>query len=235
MNQTQRRQRALLYGVTALLAACGSAPYTPAVSQQAGESVATAVAQHSDGADMLQDNSSGLLAMMSRDDAQRARQETLYTQEKARKTRQAAQNTDLSRHQLEAQLADMAAQKTPRGMVITFGDVLFDSNQAQLTPDGQTSAAKLARLLEQNPNRNVLVEGFTDSSGSTAHKLELSERRANTVQTALQALGIGRGRVATHGYGENFPVVNNDTAQHRQLNRRVEIILSDENGYVIGR
>ena len=180
-------------------------------------------------------NQSGLLAMLARDDAERAQQNALRLQDQAQKAQRSAQDADVRNAQLEAQLADMAAQKTDRGMVITLGDVLFGTDQSRLNPEGQVSAQKLAKLLQLNPSRTVLVEGFADSTGSTAYNLELSERRANAVLTALQEMGIGRERVATHGYGERYPVADNETAQNRQLNRRVEIVLSDESGHVMNR
>jgi len=81
----------------------------------------------------------------------------------------------------------------------------------------------------------VLVEGFADSTGTAEHNQALSERRAGAVQAALQQMGIASDRVAMRGYGESFPVVANDTALNRQLNRRVEIVLSDDNGRIMAR
>ena len=146
-----------------------------------------------------------------------------------------AANAQLRNAQLEAQLADLAAKKTERGMVITMGDVLFATDQARLTATGIATAQKLATVLQNNPQRNVLVEGFADSTGAADHNLALSERRASAVQAALQQMGIASERVATRGYGESFPVAANDTALNRQLNRRVEIVLSDESGRVMAR
>lgn len=137
--------------------------------------------------------------------------------------------------QLEAQLADLAAKKTERGIVITLGDVLFGTNLARLNPDGMRTAQKLADVLKQNPQRTVLVEGFTDSTGTAAHNQELSERRATAVRNALQELGVSRERIAIRGYGETYPVAANNNAQNRQLNRRVEIVLSDDSGKIAPR
>ena len=131
---------------------------------------------------------------------------------------------------LEAQLAELSAKKTERGMVITLGDVLFGSDKASLTAGGTRSAQKLADVLQQNPSRNVLVEGFTDSTGAQAYNQQLSERRGMTVREALLQMGIGSERISVRGYGESYPVAANDTAANRQLNRRVEIVLSDEAG-----
>jgi len=136
---------------------------------------------------------------------------------------------------LEAMLADMAATKSERGMVITLGDVLFNVNEAQLKPDGLRNVQKLAAFMTKYPQRTVLVEGFTDSTGSSAHNLELSKRRAESVRGALESMGIASDRSATRGYGESYPVAGNDTGANRQLNRRVEIILSDDQGRVVPR
>ena len=137
--------------------------------------------------------------------------------------------------QLEAQLADLAAKKTERGMVITLGDVLFGTDVARLNVEGMRTAEKLANVLQKNPQRTVLVEGFTDSTGTAAHNQDLSERRATAVRGALQELGVARERVAIRGYGEAYPIAANDTAQNRQLNRRVEIVLSDDTGKISPR
>jgi outer membrane protein OmpA-like peptidoglycan-associated protein len=137
--------------------------------------------------------------------------------------------------QLEAQLADLAAKKTERGLVITLGDVLFSTGQAVLNQDGMNKARKLADVLQKNPERNVLIEGFTDSTGASGYNQELSERRATAVSSALASMGIARERVAIRGYGENYPVAANDTAQNRQMNRRVEIIISDATGKIGSR
>jgi len=128
---------------------------------------------------------------------------------------------------LEALLVELHAQKTERGMVVTIGDVLFATDRADLTPGGMANVRKLAEVMMQNPDRTVSVEGFTDSTGSSAHNLQLSERRAAAVAQALTSMGVPRERVATRGYGEAYPVASNDTGANRQLNRRVEIVLSN--------
>jgi len=131
---------------------------------------------------------------------------------------------------LEAQLADLAAKKTERGIIITLGDVLFGTNKSDLTPDGMRSAQKLADVLKQNPLRAVLVEGYTDSTGTSDYNQELSARRASAVRDALLQMGIATDRISVRGYGESYPAAANDTAANRQLNRRVEIVLSDDSG-----
>jgi outer membrane protein OmpA-like peptidoglycan-associated protein len=137
--------------------------------------------------------------------------------------------------QLEAQLADLAAKKTERGIVITLGDVLFGTDMSRLNAEGVRTVQKLAAILQQHPQRNVLIEGFTDSTGTASHNQLLSERRAGVVRTALQETGVASERIALRGYGEAHPVAGNTSAANRQLNRRVEIILSDVDGKVMQR
>lgn len=133
---------------------------------------------------------------------------------------------------LEAQLADLSARKTERGMVITLGDVLFQTDKARLNQDGLNTSRKLAKVLEENPERTVLIEGFTDSTGSSAHNQRLSERRATSVRQTLQEMGVNRNRIAIRGFGESYPVASNETSEDRQMNRRVEIILSNDKGAI---
>jgi outer membrane protein OmpA-like peptidoglycan-associated protein len=137
--------------------------------------------------------------------------------------------------QLEAQLSDLAAKKTERGFVMTFGDVLFNTDKAQLKPEGMRNIQKLSEILRQDAQRVVLIEGFTDSTGSAAHNQDLSERRALSVSTALIETGLSRDRITNRGYGAAYPVGSNDTASGRELNRRVEIVLSEEGGKISPR
>ena len=167
--------------------------------------------------------------------AEQAKLEAQIAQDQTAQAQRKTQEAQARAAQLEAQLADLAAKKTERGMVITLGDVLFGIDMATLNPDGMRTAQKLAAVLQQNPQRTVLVEGFTDSTGSVSHNQELSERRATAVRSALQGMGVGRERIAIRGYGQGYPVATNDSAQNRQLNRRVEIVLSDATGNVAQR
>ena len=185
-------------------------------------------------------------ARVKADDAERSAQaarnaESIATQQKelaqsnaAEAQRQTAE-ANARNAALEAQLADLSARKTERGMVITLGDVLFGTDMARLNSDGMRMAQRLATILLQNPNRTVLIEGFTDSTGTAQHNQVLSERRASAVRDVLLDLGVAGQRVAVRGYGESSPVAPNDTALNRQLNRRVEIVLSDERGVISPR
>lgn len=182
-------------------------------------------------------DSARAVADQARSAAQVARGDALNAQRQAEESRRNAQSAQAvtmqaqaRNAQLEAQLAELSAKKTERGIIITLGDVLFATDQARLSPEGVRTVQKLADVMQQNPQRRVLVEGFTDSTGTTAYNQELSERRAGAVLTALQEMGVTRDRVAIRGYGESYPVAANDTNQNRQMNRRVEILLSDDSG-----
>jgi len=166
-------------------------------------------------------NQARVSAEQSKLDAQIARSETADAQARTA--------------QLEAQLADLSAKKTERGIVITLGDVLFGTDLARLNSDGMRTAQKLANVLQQNPQRTVLIEGYADSTGSASHNQLLSERRATAVRNALQELGVASDRITSRGYGESYPVAANDSAQNRQLNRRVEIVFSNPGGKVLVR
>jgi outer membrane protein OmpA-like peptidoglycan-associated protein len=174
-------------------------------------------------------------AEQSKASAQAAKSDTAEAQRKTEEAQRKTQEAQAHAAQLQAQLADLAAKKTERGMVITLGDVLFGVDVATLNPDGMRTAQKLADVLQQNPLRTVMVEGYTDNTGTASHNQDLSERRAGSVRTALQGMGVTGTRVVTRGYGQANPVAPNDTAQNRQLNRRVEIVLSDDGGKVSQR
>jgi outer membrane protein OmpA-like peptidoglycan-associated protein len=153
----------------------------------------------------------------------------------AQAARQQTQDAEGRSRQLEAQLKEMEAKKTDRGMVITLGDVLFDTNQSQLKSGGMRNVQKLADFFKQYPQRKVMIEGFTDSTGSDSRNQTLSDQRAYSVRTALVGMGIGTDRITSRGYGEAYPIAGNDTAAGRQLNRRVEIIVSDDSGNIAPR
>ena len=130
--------------------------------------------------------------------------------------------------QLEAELADLKAKETERGLVLTLGDVLFESNAADLRADALQKLYVLVTYLKEHPDRNVLIEGHTDSIGTETYNLELSQRRATAVRTFLVRNGIDPERLAARGYGQAQPVASNVTAAGRQENRRVEIVILHE-------
>lgn len=136
---------------------------------------------------------------------------------------------------LEAQLRDMEAQQTERGLLVTLGDVLFAFDKAMLTPNAAPRLDKLAGFLKQYPDRKLLIEGYTDSVGSDAYNQDLSERRAQAVRDALLQRGIDASRITTRGYGKAHPVADNASPEGRAMNRRVEIVIADQQGNLKGR
>ena len=128
---------------------------------------------------------------------------------------------------LQRQLADLQARQTDRGIVLTVGDVLFDVGQATLKPGGVNQIVRLADFLKANPDRDVRIEGHTDSTGTLATNMALSQRRADAVADTLVAAGIPRTRVTAMGYGPDSPVATNATAAGRQQNRRVEVVIEN--------
>lgn len=128
---------------------------------------------------------------------------------------------------LQNQLSELQAKQTERGLVITLGDVLFEFNKSDLKPGSVRNLEPLVKALKDNPNQQVIVEGHTDNVGSKEYNLKLSEQRAESVKDYLTNNGIESDRIETEGLAFEFPVATNDTAEGRQRNRRVEIILPD--------
>jgi outer membrane protein OmpA-like peptidoglycan-associated protein len=136
---------------------------------------------------------------------------------------------------LAKQLEELQAAQTSRGIVLTLGDVLFDTGRSQLKPGAERSIEQIASFLSEHPERNVQIEGFTDSQGPDEFNMELSQRRADAVAMAIIQRGIDAQRVRAMGYGEGFPVASNADAGSRQLNRRVEVVVSRDNRPIPGR
>ena len=129
---------------------------------------------------------------------------------------------------LEMQLKDLNAKKTDRGLVVTLSDVLFDAGKSELLPEGARNMAKLAEVFKRNPQRKALIEGYTDSVGSASSNVDLSNRRANSVMSALVNLGVAADHLSTRGFGADQPAASNSTAAGRQMNRRVEIVFAPQ-------
>jgi outer membrane protein OmpA-like peptidoglycan-associated protein len=155
---------------------------------------------------------------------QEAEQARLAAQAETEKAAMAKAEAD----QLMKELADLKAQQTERGIVLTIGDVLFSTGKADLSPDANKSVAKLAEFLKKYPNRNVLIEGHTDSVGKDDYNLALSQKRADSVKAQLVGDRIEGGRITTVGYGEKYPMASNDTKAGKAQNRRVDVIILNE-------
>jgi OmpA-OmpF porin, OOP family len=151
-------------------------------------------------------------------------------QAQAESSKSQAQAAQAQLASAQQQLADLQAKKTDRGVVVTLGDVLFDTGQATLKPGANLALNRLATFLNANPQTRVIIEGHTDSRGSDEYNEVLSERRARAVATELMSRGISADQLQTLGRGKGYPVASNDTPEGRQQNRRVEIVFSDASG-----
>lgn len=167
--------------------------------------------------------------------AQRARAEASNAKVQAAQSQADAAAAQQQAAALQKELADLQARQTDRGTLVTLGDVLFEFGRAEIKPAAQASIAKLAHYLNQYPDRRVLIEGFTDSVGSDAANLALSQRRSQAVAEALRARGVDPSRIDTRGYGEQYPLASNTTSTDRAMNRRVEVYISNDNQPVRAR
>ena len=132
--------------------------------------------------------------------------------------------------------AILQTRDTVRGLVVNMSDVLFDTGKYTLRPLAREKLAKVAGIVSGHPGLRLDVEGHTDSVGGDEYNQQLSEQRGAAVRDYLMQQGMAVSAVTTKGFGKTQPVASNDTAQGRQENRRVEIVISGEViGTVIGK
>ena len=141
--------------------------------------------------------------------------------------RLAAASSEQQAAELQRQVDTLQAKPTDRGLVLTLGDVLFTTGQADLKTGASGNLNRLVAFLDKYPDRTVAIEGYTDSVGSEEYNQGLSERRADSVKSYLAGQGIDAIRISASGKGESDPVSGNDSAAGRQQNRRVEVIISN--------
>ena len=161
--------------------------------------------------------------------AKKAQEEALARAQDADQARKTAAQIEAERKELEQQMQALQAnvKQTERGLVLTLGDVLFEFDQADLKPGAVRNLQPLISFLKENSSRGVTIEGHTDSVGSDAYNLALSQRRADAVSRLLIANGIAADRVIARGLGEAYPVASNETKQGQLMNRRVEVVISN--------
>jgi len=173
-------------------------------------------------------------------DAQKAQRDA---EAESERNKTAAANSDQQlqqavrdREELRAKLllqfnAILATRDTARGLVVNLSDVLFDSGQYTLRPLAREKLAKISGIVLAYPDLKLAIEGNTDSVGSEAMNQTLSERRAGSVMDYLAKQSVPAASMTSQGFGKSQPIASNDTAEGRQQNRRVEMIVS---GDVIG-
>ena len=158
--------------------------------------------------------------------AQQAQQQAQQAQQQAEQARQQA--AQLRASLLEQFNRILPTTDTSRGLKVNLADVLFDTAKYDLKEPAREALAKLSGIVLSHPGLKLQVEGFTDSTGTETFNQTLSENRAGSVRAFLIAQGVDPNSVSAVGYGESNPVASNDTAQGRQQNRRVEILISGE-------
>lgn len=170
----------------------------------------------------------------AQDEAARAQANEELARAQANEARLQAQQAQQEKEALEQHLYDqisviLETRREARGLVVSLSDVLFDTGQASLKPGAREKLSKLAGILLAYPGAyRMEINGHTDSVGSDELNLRLSEQRATSVQSYLTGQGIAGDRIAVvKGYGKMMPVADNATAAGRQMNRRVEILISD--------
>lgn len=176
-------------------------------------------------------------AERAKQDADAARAEASA---QAAKAQQAAAEADRLRQQAEGEKNQLRAQllqqfnavlptrETTRGLVVNMQDVLFDTGKYSLKEPAKVALARISGIVASHPGLNLQVEGYTDSTGTEEFNQKLSEQRSNSVRDFLLRQGVNSQTMTAAGYGENYPVAPNDTSAGRQLNRRVELVVSGE-------
>ncbi|HTH53109.1 MAG TPA: OmpA family protein [Edaphobacter sp.] len=164
-------------------------------------------------------------------DAQRARAEAqaAKAQADAAAASKSADSAQQARERLRSQLNSvLATSETARGLIVNMSDVLFDTGKYTLKPATQISLAKVSGILQSYPGLKLQVEGYTDSTGSPEFNQKLSENRAGAVRDFLVAQGVSPDNIIATGYGPAKPVADNNTAQGRAQNRRVQLVVSGD-------
>jgi len=151
----------------------------------------------------------------------------------AASSNQQLQQAVLDREELRARLlaqfnAILVTHDTARGLVVNMSDVLFDSGKFTLRPLAREKLAKISGIVLAYPSLRLAIEGNTDSVGTEAFNQDLSEKRAEGVRSYLTLQGVPESSTTAAGFGKNQPIASNNTAEGRQQNRRVELVVSGE-------
>jgi outer membrane protein OmpA-like peptidoglycan-associated protein len=177
-------------------------------------------------------------------DAETARAAALEQQQAAQadaeRARKLAEDAERGRQQAEADKAEMRkrlfdqlnavlqTRDSARGLIVNMSDVLFDTGKYTLKPGAREKLAKISGIVLAHPGLILQIEGHTDSVGTAEYNQSLSEQRASSVRDFLVQQGVPAASATSRGFGKTQPVATNDTAEGRQKNRRVELVVSGE-------
>jgi outer membrane protein OmpA-like peptidoglycan-associated protein len=115
-------------------------------------------------------------------------------------------------------------QRTQDGIIVTMNDkILFDVGKSELKSDSKASLNKISDILKKYPKTDITIAGYTDNTGSASVNEKLSQNRAEGVKFFLVENGVKSSRITARGFGSENPVADNNTAEGRSKNRRVEI------------
>jgi outer membrane protein OmpA-like peptidoglycan-associated protein len=168
-------------------------------------------------------------------DAQRAATQAELDRAVKDKAQAEAEKTELRAQLLLQFNAILQTRDSARGLIVNMSDVLFDTGKYTLRPLAREKLAKVAGIISGHPGLRLDVEGHTDSVGGDDYNQRLSEQRGTSVRDFLTQQGMASNSVSAKGFGKTQPVASNDTAEGRQQNRRVEMVVSGEViGTVIG-
>ncbi len=168
--------------------------------------------------------------------AAQAARDRAAAEAETQKARQAAAQAETEKAQLRAQLlaqlnSILQTRDSARGLIVNMSDVLFDTGSYTLKPGAREKLAKISGIVLAHAGLSLQIEGHTDSVGGDDFNQQLSERRADSVRDFLAEQGVAPSSITARGFGKMQPVASNDTAEGRQRNRRVELVV---NGDAIG-
>jgi outer membrane protein OmpA-like peptidoglycan-associated protein len=167
-------------------------------------------------------------AVQAQEEAAQARALAASSVTEAELARREAELATEQAKTLRRQLENLQLRQTESGVVVTLGDVLFQTGETELREEAMASLVEVVDLLQSEPDKKIKIEGHTDSTGNAEANLRISQQRADSVLTALVSLGVDAGRITSAGMGQDFPIATNETEEGRAQNRRVDVILLDD-------
>jgi outer membrane protein OmpA-like peptidoglycan-associated protein len=164
---------------------------------------------------------------------QAAQEQQKLAEAEADKARQSAAKAEAEKSQLRSQLLEqlnsiLQTRDSARGLIVNMSDVLFDTGSSTLKAGAREKLAKISGILLAHPGLTLQIEGHTDSVGGDEFNQQLSERRSDSVRDYLAEEGVPASSMTAKGFGKTQPVASNDTAEGRQRNRRVELVVSGD-------